>query len=188
MNRSRIWGAIAFVLVIGMIVGAVAGLVWLFALAIREGSTVGAGLIAALATVGAALILRYYERRKEMEAVRREALARTYEELAAVLTGHDMPQRKREKVVLDFLRKCLVYASPRTLTAFREWRANLPDHEDWSAAETVANGLRYEEFVKAMRRDLGISNWLLQEGDLSRTVQSDFEEVLQASREPAADG
>jgi hypothetical protein len=187
MNRSRIWGAIAFVLVIAMIIGTVAGLVSLFALAIREGSTVGAGLIAALATVGAALILRYYERRKEMEAVRREAMAKTYEELAAVLTGHEIPKRKREKVVLDFLRKCLVYASPRTMSAFREWRANLPDHDDWSPAETVSNDLRYEEFVKAMRRDLGISNWLLQEGDLSRTVQSDFDAMVQASREPSSD-
>jgi hypothetical protein len=165
--------------VLGTLVAAFAAVVWLFALAIREGSTVVAATLAGFATVAAAVIVRYFERRKELEATRRQHMGPLYEQLASALAGHEFTQRKLEKVVTDFTRKSLVYASPAVLKAFREWRQALPDdYEAWPRHAQRANALRYEAFVKAMRKDLGVSNWMLQEGDLGRTVLSDFDEYF----------
>lgn len=154
-----------------------AALVWLVAFAIREGATVVAATVAALATIGAAVVARNYERRKALEATRREHLGPLFEDLASVLAGHDMTDRKREKVLVGFMRKALVYASPGTLHAFRQWRAGIEqlEHEE-SRPVQLANALRYEAFVRAMRADLGVSNRGLSDGDLARAVLTDFDE------------
>jgi len=94
------------------------------------------------------------------------------------LHGRNIPERKRAKLLLDFMRKSLMYASPKTLKAFREWFAGLPEDEgDWPPEEVKANTLRYEVFVKAMRKDLGISSWGLNDGDLARLGISDYDEL-----------
>jgi hypothetical protein len=174
---NRLGQVIGVILALALVVAAITGIGYLFALAINQGATVAAALLAASATVFGAAVVRYGERRRIMEAIRREHLGALYLELASVLTGHEIPARKRDKIILDFLRKSLVYASPKTLETFREWRYALPDVEPWPEGAIKANSLRYEKFIKAMRRDLGISNWMLQEGDLSRTVLSDFDEL-----------
>jgi len=154
--------------------------VWLFALAIREGQTVVATIIAGLATIGGAWAVRQVERQKAIEEVRRERLGGIYEQLAAVQAGHEIPQRKIEKLVPEFFRKALLYASPALLKAYREWMRGLPndDSREWPREVTRANALRYEVFIKAMRKDLGVSNRGLHEGDLGRTVLSDFDEFF----------
>jgi hypothetical protein len=168
--------------VLAALVGAFAAMVWLFALAIREGSTVVAATLAALATVSAAVIVRYFERRKELEAARRQHLGPLYEQLAAALAGQAMTERKIQKVVHEFMRKSLVYASPPVLSAFRAWKDSLPDDEnDWPPHVLRRNALLYEAFVKAMRKDLGVSNWMLEEGDLARTALSDFDDLPEAA-------
>ena len=186
--RQAFWTGVALTLV----VGAFAAFVWLIALAIREGATVLAAILAAFATVAAALVARHFERRKDVDAARRGALGGLYEDLASVLAGLDMPERKREKVITGFIRKGLIYSSPRTLKAFRDWRASLagmpPDADDWPLHLSHQNMLLYEAFVKSMRKDLGVSNWLLQDGDLGRAMNSDWDDhfhpiKLEASRQ-----
>jgi hypothetical protein len=162
--------------VLAVVGGTLAGIIWLFALAIREGSTIVAATLASLATVSAALIVRYFERRKELESTRRQHLGPLYEHLGSVLAGQDMAQRKREKVIFEFMRKSLIYASPGVLKAFREWREQLPDG-DGADDVTREDMLRYESFVKAMRKDLGVSNFTLQDGDLCRAVLTDFDQL-----------
>lgn len=85
-----------------------------------------------------------------------------------------MSQPKVTKTVAEFARKGLLYASPVVLKAFRDWRDHLPSEGN----TTRADALRYERFVKAMRRDLGVSNWMLDDGDLARAVLADFDEVF----------
>jgi hypothetical protein len=70
----------------------------------------------------------------------------------------------------------LVYASPATLKAYRTWFTKLPAEEQWPEGAFRPNSLRYEAFVKAMRKDLGISNWGLQDGDLTRIGVNDFDD------------
>jgi hypothetical protein len=167
-----IWMALAWVVVIGSL----AAVVYVFILAVHHGATVGAALLATGATVGGAWLVRYFERRRVMDDVRRKEIGPLYLELAAVLAGQESTARKREKIILDFQRKCLLYSSAGTLKAFRTWLRALPDgDEDWPPDVARENTLRFEAFVKEMRRDLGISNWQLQDGDLARTVLSDFE-------------
>lgn len=60
------------------------------------------------------------------------------------------------------------------IKAFRHWRENLPD-DDATFAEQRASMVRYEKLIVAMRKDLGISNWMLEDGDLLRTIWSDFD-------------
>jgi Zn-dependent protease with chaperone function len=83
VRRSELGQWIFNFAVLAGLLGVFAGMVWLFALAIREGSTVVAAILAALATVSAALIVRYFERRKELEAARRQHLGSQYEQLAS---------------------------------------------------------------------------------------------------------
>jgi hypothetical protein len=72
---------------------------------------VAAALLAAGATVFGAALVRYFDRRRIMDATRREHLSGLYLEMASVLAGQEIPARKRDKVVVDFLKKSLVYAS-----------------------------------------------------------------------------
>jgi hypothetical protein len=175
--RQAFWTGLA----LAIMLGAFASLVWLTALAIREGATVLAAILAALATVGAAMVARYFERKKELEAARREYFGPIYENLAGALAGQTMTERKTAKVAGDFMRKALIYASPSTLKTFREWRQGLlglpPNTDDWPKHVTLQNALRYEAFIKAMRKDLGVSNFTLQDGDLARSVINDFDEL-----------
>lgn len=165
-----------FLIGLAIVIAAMAVVGVLFVLAIRAGSTAGAALIAAMATVGAALVLRSFERRKVMEEIRREQLTDTYVEMAQVLHGREVSEEQRDEVMLEFLRKSLVYASAKTIKAFTAWSSQVPYDEEPGSQAWRASSLRYEAFVKAMRSDLGISNWNLQEGDLIRIGIDDFDE------------
>lgn len=169
--RQAIYTLLGFVLV----GGALLGLLWLFAKAIEKGATILAATLAASATVVGAFIVRYWDRKKEGEAARRQHLGPLYEHMGAVMAGFTMTDRKRDKVLVDFMRKSIVYASPSTLKAFRDWRVGLPEADSEIAA---ADMLRYEIFVKAMRKDVGTSNFSLDEGDLLRVVLDDYDEVF----------
>lgn len=161
--------------VFALLGGTVVGMFWLIGKALEKGATVLAASLAAFATVAAAFIVRWFERRKELEATRRQQLGPLFEHLGAVLAGHEATDRKREKILTDYIRKSLMYASPAVLKAWREWRDNLTD-DDAPRHEQRANALRYETFVKAMRKDLGVSNWMLSDGDLGRAAIRDWDE------------
>jgi hypothetical protein len=82
-------------------------------------------------------------------------------------------------MIAECLRKAVIYAGPAVIATFREWRDNL--HDDGATpAEVRGSMLRFESLVKGMRRDLGISNWMLQDGDLLRVTLTDFDLVYPA--------
>jgi hypothetical protein len=162
---------------IGLLVAAslAAGAVALVIVAIHGGSTSGAAAIAGIATVSAAYVLRAFERRKVMEEVRREQLTDIYMDLAEVLHGKTDSPEGRQELMRKFMRKSLIYASAGTVKAFDQWSSRIPDENESDDSAWSASSLRYEAFVKAMRKDLGISNWNLQDGDLIRIAIEDFE-------------
>jgi hypothetical protein len=176
VGMHRIRQVVWTLLGLGLVVVGVAVVGLLFVLAIRAGSAFSAALLAALATVFAAVVVRDFERRRAMETVRREQLSATYNQMAQVLHGQEMPDKKRLKLVEDFMQKSLMYSSPATLKAYRTWHTQLPEEEEWPREAFRPNSLRYEAFVKPMRKDLGISNWGLQDGDLARIRINDFDE------------
>ncbi|HEY2334384.1 MAG TPA: hypothetical protein VGH58_05170, partial [Solirubrobacterales bacterium] len=81
------------VLVLAALAGALAGVVYLFSVAIEQGATIVAAFLAAFATVAGAVLVRYFERRRHMEATRREHLGALYVQLGSALAGHDIPDR-----------------------------------------------------------------------------------------------
>lgn len=173
--KERIGQVFLFVVGLGVVTGLTAAVGILFVLAIRAGSTVGAALIAALATVAAAVVVRSFERRKVMEEIRREQLTDVYTEFAQVLHGRTIADEERDQLMLEFMRKSLIYASSETIRAFSTWDSQLPE-EGAPREEWRASSFRYEAFVKAMRKDLGISNWRLREGELIRMGIYDFDD------------
>jgi hypothetical protein len=125
---SFLWALLGF----GMVVAAIVVVVGLFVLAVRAGSTFGATLVASVATVGGALIVRNFERRKVADAIRREQLADIYTELAQVLHGRESTEEEREELIANFMRKTLLYASAGTLKAHRSWSTNIPPEDEWT--------------------------------------------------------
>jgi uncharacterized membrane protein len=173
--KERIGQVVLFLLGLVIVIAAVAVAGALFVLAIRAGSTFGAALIAAMATVGAAVVLRSFERRKVMEEIRRQQLTETYAAMAQVLHGRTVAQEEQNDVMLEFMQKSLLYASAKTIKAFSTWSTQMPDEEETDLMAWRASSLRYEGFVRAMRDDLGIDNRSLQEGDLIRIGVDDFD-------------
>lgn len=98
--------------VLTAIVLLLAGMGWLFAQAIESGSAFLGAVLASGATVGAVVLGRFHERRKEAEATRRRELGSLYEGMVGSVTGQPFTDRKREKMIVDFMRKTIVYASP----------------------------------------------------------------------------
>jgi hypothetical protein len=175
---KRVGQVLTVLLGLVMIVAAGAAAVLLFVLAIRQGSTFWAAVVASAATVGGAWIVRGYERRKVADSVRREKLDDLYTEMAQVLHGREFGDEERDALIQSFMRGTLVYASAKTLKTFQEWRLGLPGNEEgWSDSVIVGNSLRYEAFVKAMRDDLGITNRGLKDGDLARMGINDYDEI-----------
>ncbi len=173
------------------IVVILAGVGWLFAKAIESGATFLGAVLAASATVATVLVGRNHERRKHAEATRRTELGSLYEKIAGVMSGQVPTPRAQEKMIAEFLRKAVVYAGPGVISAFRDWRDNLPG-EAGSRADDRASMLRFEGVIKAMRKDVGISNWMLQEGDLLRVALTDFDveypkELVDALNPPEPD-
>lgn len=82
-------------------VGALLGTIWLIAKAIDKGATFLAGTLAALATIAAAGLARYFERRKDGEAARRQHLGKLYEDFASAMAGEARPQRSVLKTMLQ---------------------------------------------------------------------------------------
>jgi hypothetical protein len=170
--------------VLAVIVLVVAGIGWLFAKAIESGSTFLGAILAAVATVTTVLVGRHHERRKEAEATRRAELGALYEKMAGVMAGQSLTMRAQEKMVTEFVRKAIIYAGPALIAAFREWKVNIPEADDPPRAEVRANLIRFEKLIKAMRKDLGMSNWMIEEGDLLRAALLDFDEEFPQDAPP----
>lgn len=165
------------VLAFGLMVGGLLGIVWLIAKAIDKGATILAASLASLGTVGAAAIVRYYERRKEGESARREQLGKLYEAFGAAFAGQSRPDRTIEKMLMEFRRKSLLYSSPAVIKAFTTWWREIPD-EDAPESEWVGSLQLQEEMIKKMRTDLGTSNFGLDSGDLARAMHADYDAML----------
>lgn len=177
MRPTSFWQFAYNSLILAFCAALLAGIGWLFLQAIERGATLLGATLAAVATIAGASILRHFERQKELAAIRREHMGALYEHLAAVAAGEEMTPRQIQKVIVEFRRKSLVYASPAVIHAFSAWLNNL--HDDDAPAHVVReNMLQYEHFILGMRVDLGVSNRGLSSGDLLRAMNTDFDDVL----------
>ena len=155
-------------------------------------STLAVSLITASTTIIVSTFTimagRYFERKKEREALYRDKKTAIYEEFLVVLfqtfleakegentnqeTGTDMVKFLREHH-----RKLILWTGPKGLKAYSDWHKLL--QTGLPTAQTV---LKMERFFLALRTDLGHSNKGLKEGDILRLILNDTDLLLRAAK------
>jgi len=161
---------------------ALAGAGWLVYQAIQSGSTFLGTVIAAFATVVAVLVARYFEGQRDAQLVRREHLTSIYEDLIVRFTNAESASDGPDAVdaIRLFHRKVLLWGHADVVKSFVAWRNTLPEDPDEiderTPAENMPMFLAAESFIRSLRKDMGISNRGLEEGDLLRVWVNDFDD------------
>lgn len=168
MNRVRSALTILFTLVV------VLGLAWLAFWGVRSffqylsavPKELGAALVAATATVLVAtltvMVGRYYERKKELDALYRDKKTEIYDEfLKEFFSLFFDPKAERDLVpfLRDFTRKLVLWSGPQVIEAFVAWKDHLAGGEPDAQAIFLT-----EAFLRAVRDDLRHSNAGLRKG------------------------
>lgn len=135
----------------------------------------GAALVAAAATILVATVTvmvgRYYERRKELDALYREKKTEIYDEFLkeffTLFWGAGETDAAAEKDLVPFLReftrKLVLWSGPEVIEAFVAWK----DHLAKGTPDAKSIFLT-EAFLLAIRRDLRHSNRGLRKGFFAR--------------------
>ena len=125
---------------------------------------------------------RILERKKEIEAHFRQRKYDQYDELLAILYGlfgggsaevsEDTVAKLRE-----WQRKLILFAGAKTLRSFVDWMTDLKRGEP-----TIRTVLLMEEFFKALRADLGVSNFGVRQGDFAHLILRHADLLLVAAK------
>ena len=152
----------------------VLGVVWLALWGIRSffqylsavPKELGAALLAATATVLVAtltvMVGRYYERKKELDALYRDKKTEMYDEfLKEFFALFFNPEAERDLVpfLRDFTRKLVLWSGPQVIEAFVAWKDHLAKGEPDAQSIFLT-----EAFLRAVRDDLRHSNTGLRKG------------------------
>ncbi len=145
-------------------------------------------ILAAAATVLTSTITvvvgRIFERKKEIEAHFRQRKYDQYDELLKLLyeqfdqqvqatsSGDDTSKRLRE-----WQRKLILFAGPKAISAFVVWMTNLK-----SGNPTVQTVFLMEDFFKALRSDLGVSNRGIERGLFANLILRHTDVMLAAAK------
>jgi hypothetical protein len=192
MNRLR---SILSVLLTLLIVG---GLGWLLYWGVTRflsyvsaiPKEVGAALIAGTATIMVAtltvVIGRYFERKKELDAAYRDKKTEIYDEFLkqffqlAHSQSEIQPEPGPDDLVSffrEFMRKLLLWSGPRAIESFLDWKNHAS--KGLSDAKTL---FLMEQFLFALRKDLGHSNFGIRKGFFARLFLSEWELFLELAR------
>ena len=135
----------------------------------------GAALVAAAATILVATVTvmvgRYYERRKELDALFREKKTEIYDEFLkdffTLFWGASKTDAAAEKDLVSFLReftrKLVLWSGPEVIKAFVAWKNHLA-----KGTPDAKSIFLTEAFLLAIRRDLRHSNIGLRKGFFAR--------------------
>ncbi len=146
-----------------------------------------AGPIAgAIGVVAAAVVQRRWEKRQELERLRREQLAPIYEQLIGIVKTIGEEQAATADFFQDFSTKLVLYGPPAIIKSWNAFRA-LEMPEDMTDPTYL---LTYEQLLFLMRKDLGHDDSTLLPGDLLRVYVNDFDEMrgLWIAKQAAAGG
>jgi hypothetical protein len=176
-NLSKV---LLMLVALALLAGAVALIAWavhsFFTYVAAVPKEVGAALIAGTATILVATLTvtigRYFERKRDLDALYRDKKTEIYDEFlkeffGLFFSGGDKPDSPREKELVAFLReftrKLLLWSGPDVIEAFVAWKDHLtkgkPD------AKTIS---LLEGFLLAIRKDLRHSNSGLRKGFFAR--------------------
>lgn len=148
-------------------------------------SDLAVGMLTASSTIIVATITlvlgKYYERAKEAESHFRQRKIEIYDEFLKRFLLLFFDEKKGDEDLVPFLqewqRKLIVWGGPNVLAAFITWKQHLaagnPD------ARTV---FLMDEFFKAMRADIGLSNRGLGKGFFSTVILRNADIFLAAAK------
>lgn len=149
---------------------------WLVYTSIAKAPGVVAAVVASLGALFGIFVQRYMEQQREEERHRRERMAPIYEQLVETFYTGVSSGKTDEKELQDFFAKLaqrlLIWGKPEILGAWNGWRSQAGDLEEGSAVSLLI----FEQFMYAMRADLGHDDKQLGPGDLLRVFINDIDE------------
>lgn len=135
--------------------------------------TVGGPIAGAAAVVAVAIVQRRWEKRQELERLRREQMAPIYEQLIGIVKTTSGEETATADFFQDFSTKLVLYGPPAIIKSWNAFRA-LEMPEDMTDPTYL---LTYEQLLFLMRKDLGHDDSTLVPGDLLRVYVNDFDEM-----------
>lgn len=131
----------------------------------------------------AVLVQRDREMRVEAQRAHWEAIGPVYEGLMARFTGdagglHEDEGAEPDKFFKDAQRKLLLYASSPVIREWVKLRINVSDED--SDDENLDGLMAFEDFVLAIRKELGHNNSALERGDTLRVYVNDVDAAVRA--------
>lgn len=184
MTKAQIKSSLLTLFVVAFLVAIVSAGGWVVISLFKYFSTVskeiGVALIAGFVTVFVATLThalgRYFERKKELDALYRDKKTEIYDEFlnrffrlfwSASESGQRKPPESEDRDLADFLReftrKLLLWSGPEVIAAFMAWK----DHLSLGRPDAQSVFLT-EDFLAAIRKDLRHSNSGLQKGFFAR--------------------
>ena len=184
-----------------VILAALFGLVWLAGLTLSwimgQDSQIAAAAIAfagtVIAGIGAVVISQQRTKARELAEAHRPIKIELYTDFITQVVGlmrtgvgksalDRNAQMELEEFFFDFTTKVMLLGSPMVLNAYSAFRG---------AVEDPKVILLVDDVLQAMRKDLGLSNWSLERGDLMKMLLSDpekLDEVLRKHDRPLTNG
>jgi hypothetical protein len=170
--KSFALGLLGLVLLLGLLAGA-GSLVYAFfqyisAVPKELGAALVAGATTILVATATVMIGRYYERRKELDALYRDKKTEIYDEFLkeffglffnAGSDGGESTHKDLVPFLREFTRKLVLWSGPEVIEAFVAWK----DHLGKGVPDAQSIFLT-EAFLKAIRDDLRHSNRGLRRG------------------------
>lgn len=168
--------AVALLVLVGLVAIAVYTVSAFFSYISAVPKELGAALVAGASTILVATITvmvgRYFERRKELDALYRDKKTEVYDEFLKVFfqvwfsggkTTEGEPEQDLVKLFRDFSVKLVLWSGPEVLEAFARWKERMA--EGHTNAEAV---FETEAFLSAIRADLRHSNRGVRRGWFAR--------------------
>jgi phosphatidylglycerophosphatase A len=133
-------------------------------------------LLAACATVLAStlavVIGRYFEGKREREALHRDKKIVMYDELLTklfqlffVAAGPSMEPETLVPYLRELHKKLILWSGPKVIKSYGDWHQLLTNRSD-----SLKSMFKMEEFFLVLRKDLGHSNRGIRQGDIIRLI------------------
>lgn len=184
--KSLLTKALPFALLIGLSFGAYSAVSSFFQYVATVQKEIAAALLAASATIivsiATVFIGRYYERKRELDALYRDKKTMIYDEFLGrffdTFHGNDDDLKERDDLVpflREFMRKLLLWGGPEVVASFIKWKKSLLNVN----AETI---FATEDFLLAVRKDLCHSNKQIEKGFFARLFLQEGELLLEMAK------
>jgi len=140
--------------------------------------TIIAGVLTAVGAVVTLVIGKIWEQNTRNKQEVREKKIPVYEKQIATFFAAMFAEKMGnppttpqdlQKAFMEFTEKLIIWGSPQVISAWSAFRLH-----DWSNSTTVEGFRKLEDFIRAVRADLGASNVGLPPGELVKLFVNDY--------------